>query len=250
MKRVTGLSRRRAGRGFTLIELLLVLVLVLMFMGALVFNFANLQQGTELEQGAEQVENLLRFARAHAANVGRPVQIRLEEDYVDEFVIASGTLVLNWEPDPLSQPGVMETVSEAGDYLQRISELVQVESMRVLDTFNLSQSANPAEGSPETVGSVDSSSTALLPITFYPDGSSDSAEITLAARSGDDPRRIVIQISDITGSIRRLSTTNGTEQTDLDTATNNPTQQETNGVESLKKPKPSTDPSDWEFPFE
>jgi hypothetical protein len=42
-----------------------------------------------------------------------------------------------------------------------------------------------------------------VPITFYADGSSDSAEIRLVSRNGEDSRRVVLHLEGITGSLRR-----------------------------------------------
>jgi prepilin-type N-terminal cleavage/methylation domain-containing protein len=45
MARLAGHKRRGAGRGFTLVELLLTTALVLLLVGAVVFNFSTLQSG-------------------------------------------------------------------------------------------------------------------------------------------------------------------------------------------------------------
>src|SRR5437016_5427835 len=57
-----------AGQAFTLVELLLALALMLVLVSAVVFSFSTLLNGTRLEEGTGQVESLIRFARAHAAN--------------------------------------------------------------------------------------------------------------------------------------------------------------------------------------
>ncbi len=72
-------TTRSGGSGFTLIELLLTVVVLLLLLGALVINFGGLQQGVKLDEGAEQFESLIRFARAHAANTGCRVQLTFEE---------------------------------------------------------------------------------------------------------------------------------------------------------------------------
>ena len=41
----------------------------------------------------------------------------------------------------------------------------------------------------------------MPPITFYPDGSSDSAEIIVAARSTEEEQRMSVRLVGITGSI-------------------------------------------------
>jgi prepilin-type N-terminal cleavage/methylation domain-containing protein len=242
MKNTTGLRHPGAGRGFTLIEVLLALVLVMMFLGALVFSFSSGQQGAELDEGAAQVENLLRFARAHAANVGRQVQLRLEVDDLFDFDMPPGNLLLRWEPDPLGQPGTLETVAEAGSLLQSVNDLVQVEVVKVLDADGV-DALEPGEmestGSAEPVESVVS---ALSSLAFYPDGSSDSAEIVLCSRSREDARRVVIQLSGITGSIRRLSSTNAEEKLDADSQAKKPDPAEKDGPGPLLPPMSKAKP--------
>src|SRR5262245_18032210 len=111
MAKATALTGKRTGHGFTLVELLLALVLVLLLAGALVFSFSSLLGGTQLEEGAGQVESLLRYARAHAANTGRKVQLLFNEE--DETGEQWGNVRLSWEPDPLGDPGYFEDVAEA-----------------------------------------------------------------------------------------------------------------------------------------
>src|SRR5688572_20780973 len=70
-----GAAGRVSQSGFSLLELLLAVSLVLLLMGSLVFNFSNLLRGNQLAEGATQLETLMRFARAQAANSGRKVQL-------------------------------------------------------------------------------------------------------------------------------------------------------------------------------
>src|SRR2546422_9176444 len=90
------------GGGFTLVELLLAVALVLLLVGATVFSFSTLLGGTQAEEGAGQVESLLRFARAHASNTGRKVQLVFDAETDSGSPAASMRIV--WEPDPLGQP--------------------------------------------------------------------------------------------------------------------------------------------------
>jgi prepilin-type N-terminal cleavage/methylation domain-containing protein len=231
MKGLTGLNTTESSRGFTLIEMLLALILIMMFLGAIVFSLSNLQQCAQLDEGAAQVENLLKFARAHAANIGRQVQLGSEEEADPEFDLPSGNLALNWEPDPLGQPGTLEKVNEAAGFLESINELVQIESIRVLDSDNPDASVNSGETDFDLGEEYDTGAAALSAITFYPDGSSDSAEIVLCSRSADDPRRVVIQWSGITGSIRRGLVTNANDQTEVSEPTSPPAPKESGMVE-------------------
>src|SRR5436190_10824480 len=189
---VTGRGRRRA---FTLIELLLATALLLLLLGAVVFSFSSLQAGAELEEGALQFENLLRFARAHAATTGRQVQIDFEEETPEGFNVPLGNCRVLWEPDPLGQPGQFQEVPEAAAYVRAVADLVSINSVRnELSDAPVEKSADNSKATEEVL---------FMPISFYPDGSSDSAQILLAARGGEDERLVSVTLAGVTGAIRR-----------------------------------------------
>src|ERR1051325_10045231 len=127
----TSAQANRTGLGFTLIELLLALALMLLLVSAMVFSFSTLLRGRQLEEGATQMESLLRFARAHAANTGRRVQLVFEG--YDDPDLPIGTIRLNWEPDPLTQPGYFAPLSEAATQVEALNGLVQVEAVKLRD---------------------------------------------------------------------------------------------------------------------
>lgn len=188
-------TRRRAGSGFTLIELLLTLVLVLLLLGATVINFTGLQTGVQLDEGAEQLESLIRYARAHAANTGCKVRLSFEELTEEHLAVPLGNVFVSWEPEPLERPGEFHPLIELSPLVESLLGLVEVEDVRPLEVQPVPPHPDPlAEGE----GIV-----AFAPITFYPDGSSDSAEIVLAARESEDDRRVAMQILGITGTVKR-----------------------------------------------
>jgi prepilin-type N-terminal cleavage/methylation domain-containing protein len=194
----TGPNLRGVRAGFTLVELLLAVVLVLLLLGAMVFNFATLRRGVDLEEGASQLESLFRFARAHAAANGRTVQIIFEEDVGDGSVVSFGNLDVVWEPDPLGAPGQFERLPEAIEFVRGITELVSVEKVRSIDPPGWSTSS-----SNEETTNAPNETLSLPPVTFYPDGSSDSTEIILASRDAEDQRRLALKLTAVTGAVRR-----------------------------------------------
>jgi type II secretory pathway pseudopilin PulG len=77
-----GIPGRRpsaTGAGFTLVELVLTVALLLLLAGAVGYSFNSARQGTQLEEGAGQLESLFRFARAQSASTGRRVQVSFVE---------------------------------------------------------------------------------------------------------------------------------------------------------------------------
>src|SRR6185436_4200297 len=103
MQTWTGLQLRRTGQAFTLIELLLTVALIALLLGASVFHFSSLQRGAQLQEGAIQVEGLVRFARAYAGNSGRLTQISFSDDFSSSNSLP---IQLTCERDPVSNPGV------------------------------------------------------------------------------------------------------------------------------------------------
>ncbi len=183
-----------------MLELLLVVVIVVMFLGALVFNFTNLLRGNELQEGTTRLETLMRFARAQAANSGRKVQLVFSES-TNNLAASTGEVRATWEPDPLGQPGFFADLIEAQWHVQEVNNLVQVESVKLLES---SASHPPAAGAEEEAAAepVESAVAAsLAPITFYPDGSSDSAEIIVAPRAAEVEQRMAVRLVGITGSV-------------------------------------------------
>ncbi|HZO84431.1 MAG TPA: GspH/FimT family pseudopilin [Verrucomicrobiae bacterium] len=188
MAKLTGLHPHPTGRGFTLVELLLTVVLLMLLASAAVISFSTLLSGSELEEGAAQMEGLMRFARAHAANSGKKVQLVFEEQTEDGMIVPLGNVRVLCEADPLGLPGEMSELSDAAMMVQSVSSLVQVEDVRSLG---------------EETELMEQEQTSFAPITFYPDGSSDSAEVVLSSRSPEELRRVFIRVTGITGAIRR-----------------------------------------------
>ena len=144
-------SRSRHG-GFTLVELLLAVTLLAGLMGAAVFGFSSLQRSAQLNEGVERVETAMRFARAHAANTGRKVQV-VVTTATDANVSTSSankpgsngngnsygnsgnsdqplhSLSILWEADPARAPGVFESIPSLSGDVADVSELVEIRSV-------------------------------------------------------------------------------------------------------------------------
>ena len=198
VKRPARLSFHRSTAGFSLVELLLALALLLLLVGGMVFSFSTLLNGTQLEEGAGQVESLIRYARAQAANSGRRVQFVFEEE--TNSTSSAGVIRVTWEPDPLGQPGYFETLTEATRQADAVNELVQVEEVRLGGTTEPDDTSS-ASGTSEDMLAMGLAEP-FSPIMFYPDGSSDSAEIILLSRVPEEEKRISVRLDGITGVLR------------------------------------------------
>jgi prepilin-type N-terminal cleavage/methylation domain-containing protein len=203
----------RGNQGYSLIELLLTTALLLMFAGVAAISLKTMTQGAALNEGAIRFESVLRFARAEAANTGRRVRMNFLQD--TNCPSASQTNQLNqiqltWEPDPVAQPDVFQNLSGAQWGLDQVNETVGVETVRLPSAIETAPDW-PAEGDvaeQEILADIpaeedDSAAAPPAFITFNPDGSCDTAEITLAARSAEETRHVTLRIEGLTGSIRR-----------------------------------------------
>lgn len=206
MKTTAGSRNQPAVHAFTLIELLLTVVLIMLLAGALVVNFSAMQSTTQLDESAEQLESVLRFSRAHATSTGCKVRLTFEELVSEDLSVPMGNLFVEWEPDPLRRPGYFEPLREVAMLVESMLDGAEIDDVRPLDGPSASATSN-AEAEGEM---MDESAPLFPPITFFPDGSSDSAEIILASRDEQEVRRISVSLVGATGVIRRKAIVDST----------------------------------------
>lgn len=230
------MRRRPSNAGFTLTELLLVTSLLVLFASTAVLSLAPLWRNAPLDEGVRRFEGLLRFARAEAAQQGRRVRLELSPSPTP---LSSGPadrplprVLVQWEPEPLRQPGVFVPAPTTQGLSDSLSDLVRVQSIRhhpseLGDSISpdpLGPSSDPSSIAPtpsrdprlatSSVGAAPSSEglfpdatettdPAWAPIMFYPDGTSDSAEIEIAAVDASESRRVVVRWNGLTGTAER-----------------------------------------------
>jgi prepilin-type N-terminal cleavage/methylation domain-containing protein len=239
----TTLQARSRRGGFTLVELLLAVTLLGGLMAAAIFGFSSLQRSAQLNEGVERVETAMRFARAHAANTGRKVQVVVTTTEASSPSADSSpstpagnpsdsnqSLSILWEADPARAPGVFEAIPSLSGDVADVSELVEIRSVGreskeakdssptdVSTTIDSAPLASPTETVPtstpresESETPSDSSARSGLEtnpseatITFYPDGSCDGATIVLASKDSDDAREVAVLLESVTGTTRR-----------------------------------------------
>jgi type II secretory pathway pseudopilin PulG len=180
------------------VELLLTVGLLAGLFAAAVFGFSSLQRTAQLNEGVERVETAMRFARAHAANTGRKVQMvvsttdavgtRGDDNRSGNTPgnTASGTgettpsLSILWEADPARAPGVFEPIPSLSAEVSDVSDLVEIRSVEKPTETETAPDAGPATasdpGSP--TGATDTSLAAGTS-----DGLADAAPGTASARS-------------------------------------------------------------------
>lgn len=142
--RLSSCHSRSCSGGFTLVELLLAVTLLAGLMAAAVFGFSSLHRSAQLNEGVERVETAMRFARAHAANTGRKVQVVVTAAETQgsstsatsdssSAPTSSGestpSLSILWEADPAGAPGVFEPIPSLSAEVSDVSELVEIRSV-------------------------------------------------------------------------------------------------------------------------
>lgn len=204
------------GLAFTLLEMLLTVALLVALLGAVVYNFESAKRGSDLEEGARQVEALVRFAAAHAASNGKAVQFRFGDDVestsstnstsevseplvndfesIEELEDWGTKLRVVYEIDPVGQPGIFVDLPEAAPFLEAIVERVRIEKVRMPE--------RPLNQRTNDLTFVQEAPVVAPMLTFYPDGSSETADIVLISREREDYREIVVRVDGITGSVR------------------------------------------------
>jgi Tfp pilus assembly protein FimT len=195
---------RRENRAYSLVELLLTTTLLLLFAGVGVVSLGPMAKGSGLDEGTLRFETMLRFARAQAANSGKRVRVNFVQDaYQVAYTGQLSRVQMTWEPNPATEPEVFQELTATQWGVDQVNETVGVQAVRIVDAEEAPPAPEqdmaiertvPADAGPEEPVAPPS-------ITFNPNGSSDSAEITLADRTTDDERRVVVRVEGFTGSI-------------------------------------------------
>ncbi|HAU39278.1 MAG TPA: hypothetical protein DCX07_16395 [Phycisphaerales bacterium] len=189
MTSATG-ARRPAceAQAFTLLELMLALALLAIVSGVMVFTVGQWRDDARLDEGLERFETALRLARADAARLGRRVQMRFDDE---------GRALSLWiEQDPAEggqefapfDACTWDAELPGGRVIVRRCELTGPSAYQPLGAERLA-SAN-ATGEPRD------------PLTFYADGSCDSAVIELTSTAQTDDRTALVELSGLGGTIR------------------------------------------------
>lgn len=210
--------------GFSLVEILVATVLLMLLSGAMILNFSVFGEATKFAEQTRRFETLLRFARGEAASRGRTVRLIFEPAGMDgeenrRLSRAGGDgkpglrVRVEVVADPFaegeSRSMPLENLPWAADAFY---EVLSLESMRsltedeTLDFYGFGFHAEAAGrgdagGWSDAGGWDDGEESGPPAIQFYPDGSSDSAEMVLATVGTKPPRREVLRLIGMTGTI-------------------------------------------------
>jgi len=192
------------GPGFTLVEVVLAVALVVVLVSMGIIALGRWYDTGRLPEGARRLESILRMARADACARGRRVQFGFDGDTLQPAI--------TWEPKPLEEPGqflphpgVWAHDLPAEDLRVIRCERRGSDAMRVL-TYGDGRELTSDEGN------------VLQAVTFYPDGSFDSAILEVAGRNESELRVGRIDLDGVSGKIelRILTPMELEEQLELD----------------------------------
>lgn len=175
-----------ARRAFTLIEMTIALGLLTILVGVITANMFGRVADHYLDEGSQQFETVLRLTRAEAAGQGRRFRLSFDAETGDSKV--------QWEPQPLAQPGQFAAFADSSWVESLPTQYVRVVRCRKLgsDAYETLVFGQPKRDDMNQRGQAN-----LDEVDFYPDGSSESAIIELASRDEKDPRRAVIQLDGV-----------------------------------------------------
>ncbi len=174
-------------RAFTMLELLLVVV-VLVALGSIVWsNIGQRTSAGKLEYAARQLAGLMQLARSEAMVTGNTHRCR--------FDAGGMRAIIEMEADPLENAGVFEPIQSHWSKVDMESDNIRcmVIEFDPWETLLREQEAKVLEKENEK-GKED----LLPPITFHPDGTSDSATVLLGNKDGWN---YTLMINGLTGKI-------------------------------------------------
>lgn len=181
-------GRRISARAaFTLLEVILAMALLVLLAGMTVASLWSTLESVRTKEQATRIASLLRAARADAANTGKRLRLSFDAETTQPIV--------SIERDGLAEPGVFEPHHAWWVKLAHLEDGIRVAEcvLTGASDFREFTAAVPGQQGNEQAG--------MAEVTFYPDGSSDSARIVLASDDEDRPWYVEITLNGVDGSI-------------------------------------------------
>lgn len=177
----------------------MALVLLITLSAVTMFGLSQWRSSESFTEAVWRFEDTLRLTRAEAAFTGRRVRIVFEPiGDIDQLAYAPR---IQWEPDPLAEPGVFADYTATG-----WSDVVPGEELLILRSRLTGDSAYRTLLSEQLAGAEMAD---FEPVTFYPDGTSDSALFELADPDPETTVRIIVLLDGRNNTITRYDTFEG-----------------------------------------
>ncbi len=176
--------------GVTLIEMMLVLVLLGLMVTVSAVLLQPQRDAARFEEGVYRFETLLRMARTEAGVRGTRLRLSVQETEQGPQPI------LLREADPLQSPGTFTRWTDCP-----WSDTLPADGLVVLRMDLRGEDAHRRAVLAALAGEADDPA-ALAAITFEPDGSCDSGRIVLAPPDPTDPRRALVELDGVNGTVR------------------------------------------------
>lgn len=183
-------SRRRAG--FTLVELVLALLILVLLSGALIASFHGSLASVRIEENVSRMVSMLKTARADAALTGRRLQVTFDPDTTQP--------VVSIETDPLAEPNVFKPYLAWWAQRLRLTGDVRVLVCELTGASSFME--RTAEGGSAQGEVVEGAEGVLSPVTFTPDGGSDSLRMVLGLADEDIPWTVEITLNGADGTVK------------------------------------------------
>ena len=169
-------------------EIMLVVGLIALLAFMFLANYGGWKSHRELDEAAARFEATLRMARAQAGNLGKRLRLSYDQE--------KNQIQLLWEPQPLERPQQFDEYTAC-----TWRDCIPDGSVKVV-RCKLTDGAAFATLSSQVAGRSGDSDDTLDAVTFYPDGSCDSANIELISTDENDTRRAVIDLDGLNGTVQ------------------------------------------------
>ncbi len=187
--------------GLTLIELIVVMTLLVLLAFIAAPSFVSVTKSSQVRTAAQQVVAVLRYARAKALSLGRPVLVSFDREQNTITVLLPADILerrlLTSPQSPIPSAQIDLTDEDWWKLSGERLETLDPEQFAV-DPSPMGRERSLPEG--VEILSVRDLETGdeLNMIAFYPDGTASGAEIAVA----NDRLAVALQIAPLTGSIQ------------------------------------------------
>jgi len=177
--------------GFTLVEVILVVVIMAIIAGISTPFFAGATRGAKLKTAGRSISQAARYARFKAISSQQEMRLVINPDTM-ELIVGPVGKSNNQESDGKVDLDILDRLGYLDDGNEDITTVVKTEVRRVLPAgLSISDFENKSAKDDTAFGE-------LMVVRFYPNGQSESFEMTLTEK---DKARIAIENDPITSKV-------------------------------------------------